>query len=96
MATLSTNEAVEQLAKVAEKADPTLLQDIYGELFPAKPVPTQLSATELAHHIRTGLVPEEIVDLWNAFTPTNRRVWYNEVDNQLYYNEETFGYAGRD
>jgi hypothetical protein len=34
MPALSTNEAAERLAKVVETARPTILSEIYAELFP--------------------------------------------------------------
>jgi hypothetical protein len=93
MPALSINEAAERLAKVVEKAKPTVLGEIYAELFPEKPVATPLSATDLARHIRSGLEAEEIVDLWNVVFPADRNVWYDEEDEEIHYNEEMVGYA---
>jgi hypothetical protein len=96
MPALSTNEAAERLAKVVEKAKPAALAEIYDELFPEKPVAVLPSAAHLAQHIRNGLEAEEIVDLWNVVFPADRKVWYNEEDDEIHYNEEVVGYADAD
>jgi len=49
------------------------LVQIYTELHPANPLPdvtgakAELLAKELAAHIRAGIEPEEVVDLWKVF-----------------------------
>ncbi len=93
MPVLTTAEATERLAKVVEMARPTDLAEFYAELFPEKPPAAPPSAADLARHIRGGLEPEEIVDLWNVVFPADRNVWYNEEDDMIYYNEEVVGYA---
>ena len=96
MPELRKNQATEKLAEVVEKAKPTALADIYAELFPEKPTPTELSAAALAQHVRTGLEAEEIVDLWNVVFPADRNVWYDEEDEKFHYNEKRLGYAEAD
>lgn len=93
MPTISEIEAAEKLASCVEKANPSHLPEIYSELFPERPSPTSLIASDLAKHIRTGLEPEEIVDLWNVIFPEDRHVWYDEEAKVIRYNEEMFGYA---
>lgn len=93
MPALSKDEAAERLASVVEKAEPSTLAEVYGELFPERAVPTQPSAADLAKHIRGGLAAEEIVDLWNVVFPSNRNVWYDEQDDEIRYNEEVAGYV---
>jgi hypothetical protein len=90
---LSASEAVERLAKSVEKAKPTVLAEIYAELFPEKPVAAPPSAPGLAQHIRNGLKAEEIVDLWNVAFPAARNVWYGEEENEIHYNEEVVDYV---
>lgn len=96
MPTISTNEAAERLAKVVEKERPIILSEIYAELFPEKPAAEAISAADLAQYVRSGLAAEELVSLWNVVFPADRNVWYNEVDEKIYYNEEAFGYAELD
>lgn len=93
MPTLSTNEAAERLAKIVEKSKPADLSEIYDELFPETPPSAKLSATDLARHVRGGLVAEELVDLWNVVFPADWNVWYDEDDEKIHYNEEAVGYA---
>lgn len=88
-------EAVERLAKAVEKASSEDLVEIYGELYPEKSPPNVAgpNAESLAKHIRGGIEPEEIVDLWNVVFPTDRGVWYNEQDGTLRYEERRLKYA---
>jgi len=96
MPALSTNEAAERLSKVVEKAKPTILTEIYAELFPEKPAVAAPSAADLALHVRSGLDAEEIVDLWNVVFPADRNVWHDEEGEMIHYNEEALGYAEAD
>ncbi len=96
MPALSTNEATERLARVVEKATPTVLSEIYAELFPEKPVSAEPSAADLARHVRSGLETEELVDLWNVVFPADRNVWYDEESEKIHYNEQVVGYAEAD
>ncbi len=93
MPSLSESEAAERLAAEVEKARPSELPEIYTELFPEKTPPPQLIAHELVHHIRNGLAPEELVDLWNVIFPCDRNVWHDEEEGIIRYNEEVVGYA---
>lgn len=96
MPALSTNEAAERLAKVVERAKSATLTEIYAELFPEKPAAAAPPAAELAQYIRSGLMAEELVDLWNVVFPEDRNVSYNEEDEKIHYNEESLGYAEAD
>ena len=96
MPALSTAEAAERLAKAVENAKPTVLTEIYAELYPEKPSAGTPSAIELAQHVRSGLEVEELVDLWNVIFPADRNVWYDEEDEKIHYNEEALGYAQAD
>lgn len=93
MPALSTGEAAERLAQGIEQAKPAVLKEIYAELFPEKPAAGAPSAVDLAQHVRSGLAAEELVDLWNVIFPADRNVWYDEEDEKLRFNEETFGYS---
>jgi hypothetical protein len=93
MPALNKSDAAERLAKVVEKAKPSILTEIFAELFPERASPTPLVASEIARYIRDGLEAEEIVDLWNVIFPEDRNVWYNEEDEDIHYNEELAGYA---
>lgn len=96
MPALSTNEAAERLAKIVETAKPTILSEIYAELFPEKPAAGGLSAADLAKYVRTGIEAEELVSLWNVVFPADWNVWYDEEDEKIHYNEEALGYAEAD
>jgi hypothetical protein len=93
MPALSRAEACEKLASGVEKARPANLAEIYSELFPEKPPPTPLIATDIVRHIQGGLAAEEIVDLWNVVFPDDRNVWYDEEAKEIHYNEEMVGYV---
>ena len=99
MPAIPKNEAVERLAKAVEKASSADLVEIYAELNPEKPrldadsMNAAFLAKEIAAHIREGIEPEEVVDLWNVVFPTDRDVYYNEEDGTLRYNERRLRYA---
>jgi hypothetical protein len=80
MPTISEAEAAEKLARSVERASPSDLPEIYSELFPEESPPASLVASDIARHIRSGIEPEEIVDLWNVVFPEDHNVWYNEED----------------
>ena len=94
---LPMNEAVERLAQVVENAPADNLVEIYAELFPerGRPDVTGTLAEELARHIRAGLVPEEVVDLWGVVFPADRHVHYDDEGNLLRWNEPEPWYAER-
>ena len=77
------------------------LLEIYAELFPGRPLPNvagakaKALAVELARHIRSGIEPEEVVDLWNVVFPADRNVYYDEEHEVVRYNEEEPWYAER-
>ncbi len=99
MPAISGGEAVERLAKAAERASSEDLVEIYAELYPENSLPdvsgTRAGAVakEIAAHIRERIEPEEIVDLWNVVFPTDRDVYYDEEDDTLRYNERRLKYA---
>lgn len=93
MPALSKAEAVEKLAKSIEQAKQSDLAEIYSELFPEVPLSPSPLARDIAHHVRSGLEAEEIVDLWNVVFPKDRNVWYDEESESIRYNEEMAGYV---
>jgi hypothetical protein len=101
MATLSIQEAIKELARAVELASSDRLAEIYEELFPEKSAPEVSGAEErslaadLAGHVRAGLEPEEVIDLWNVVFPTDRHVHYDEEKELVRYNEGELWYAGR-
>jgi hypothetical protein len=88
---ISEADAAEKLAKGVEMARPTALAEIYSEFVPEWPSLTSPVASDIAKHIRNGLEPEEIVDLWNIVFPEDRNVWYNEETKVVHFNEELVG-----
>jgi hypothetical protein len=99
MLAIPKKEAVERLALAVEKATADDLVQIYTELHPANPLPdvtgqkAEHLAEELAAHIRAGIEPEEIVDLWNVVFPAGRIVYYDEEDDVLRQRESRLKYA---
>ena len=93
-------EAVERLAKAVEKdSSDDLVHSLFTELFPADPLPdvtgpkAELLAKKLAAHIRAGIEPEEVVDLWNVVFPVEGYVYYDEEDDVLRHRERRLKYA---
>ncbi len=101
MPVIRKNEAMEKLAQAVVVAAPDYFVEIYLELFPEKKAPDvsgvmgKAVADQLAQHIRAGLEPEEIVDLWNVVFPADRHVSYDEEEGLVRYNEEKPWYAER-
>jgi hypothetical protein len=102
MPAMKKTDAIEKLAIAAEsisRADD--LVQIYAELFPGRRLPdvagakAKALAVELARHIRSGIEPEEVVDLWNVLFPADRNVYYDEEQEIVRYNEEEPWYAER-
>jgi len=91
---LKKEEAVEQLAVAVEKLDECALGEVREELFPEKT--STLPAAELVNYIRTSLLPEEIVDLWNVVFPDDHQVWFDDEENTIHYNEDAVGYVDVD
>lgn len=93
MPVVSQSQATERLVRGVERVRPEDLPEIYSELFPESPPPSSLLASELVRLIRGGLKPEEIVDLWNVVFPEDRKVWYNEEEDMIHFNENLVGYT---
>lgn len=94
MPTIPRLEALERLARAVETATPDDVVAIYTELFPTKnPREAPPVAKQIAAHIRLGIEPEEIVDLWNVVFPAERSVYYNEEEGSLQYREVEPRYA---
>jgi len=100
MPPIPLNDAIERLAQAVEVATPDDLVEMFAELYPEKPVP-DISETKaagfaqnLAQYVRTGIAPEEVVDLWNVVFSAGRNVYYNEEDGTLRPNSRELGYAG--
>ncbi len=93
MPALSINKAAEHVAQIVERAKSPATEEIFSELFPGRPIPTAISAADLAAHIRRGIEAEEVVDLWNVVFPGDHDVWYNEETKELHFNEELIGHA---
>lgn len=99
MSPIPLKEAIERLAQAVEKACPDDLGQIYTELHPENPLPdvtgakAEPLAKELAAHIRAGIEPEEVVDLWNVVFSKSGRVYYDEEDDVLRQRERRVEYA---
>jgi hypothetical protein len=96
MATITKQQAVDRLTEAVEKAQPDDLVEIHNELFPdaptteneAKQHPSALVEKVLAH-INNGLELEEILDLRTFIFPKHRRVWFDEEDGLIHYDEKS-------
>jgi hypothetical protein len=99
MPAIPMKEAVERLARAVEEASSEDLVQYYAELYPEKPLPdvsgvnAAVLATVMAAHIREGIEPEEVVDLWYVIFPTSRNVCYDVEDGTLRYNEMRLNYV---
>ena len=96
MPAIPKKEATERLARAIEKAPGDDLSEVYAELFPTKAPPQPLPADfarNIAAHVRSGIEPEEIVDLWNVVFPADHNVYYDEEDDVLRYNEPELRYV---
>ena len=86
---------MDQLTQAVEEAHPDDLVEIHNELFPEEPT-TEAVANEdrsalvekIIAHIDSGLEVEEILDLWNVIFPKHRRVWFDEDDGMIHYDEK--------
>ena len=100
MATITKQRAVDRLTHAVKEADADDLVEIYNELFPAEPTTEEQAhagpfslVERIVAHIARGLEVEEILDLWNVIFPTHRRVWFDEDEGLMHYDEkiETVG-----
>ena len=95
MATITKQQAVDRLTQAVRKAHPDDLVEIHNELFPevpttedeAKVAPAAL-VQKIVAHIDNGLEVQEILDLWNVIFPKHRRVWFDEDDGMIHYDEK--------
>jgi hypothetical protein len=89
MPDLSTGEAVERLARAFGPMDPDDLREAFGELFPEESATGGGEGGEAAirervvDRLRSGLEPEEIVDLWNVVFPQDRNVFYDDEAERI-------------
>jgi hypothetical protein len=93
MATIPIGEAAEKLAQGVEKVSPASLLEIHSDFFPDLTAPDSALASEIAGRIRSGIEPEEMVDLWNIVLPGARHVWFNEATDEIHYNEQWLEYT---
>jgi hypothetical protein len=95
MATITKQQAVDRLTQAVAGAHPDDLVEIYNELFPDQPTnegvanqDTTALVEKINAHIDDGLEVEEILDLWNVIFPTHRRVWFDEDEGVIHYDEK--------
>jgi hypothetical protein len=95
MATITKQQAVDRLTTAVENANPDDLVEIYNDLFPERPTteseairnPSAL-VEKIVAHIDGGLEMEEILDLKYAILPKRRRVWFDEDEGLIHYDEK--------
>jgi hypothetical protein len=80
--------------EVREKFDQLETLEVYNELFPDDARPFEEAPQDvrplterLVEHIRSRTEEAEIADLWSLIIPRHRRVWYNEEEELIHYNE---------
>jgi hypothetical protein len=95
MATITKRQAVDRLTQAVKEAHPDDLVEIHNELFPEKPATEDeanedpaLLVVKIVAHIENGLEVQEILDLWNVIFPKHRRVWFDEDDGMIHYDEK--------
>ncbi len=95
MATVTREQAIDLLTKhVEEHMGVDELLEVHNELFPDEPI-TEEEAHEdsfplverIVAHLKGGLEPEEIVELWSLIVPRHRKVWYDEEEERFHYKE---------
>ncbi len=97
MPTIPIAQAIERVAVAVEKATSDDLREVYGELYPGKPLPPGGPvAAELARYIRAEMYREEIVDLWNVVFPSGQYVSYDEDVDAVRISDHESRYADRD
>ena len=95
MATITKQQAVDRLTQAVREANLDDLVEIHNELFPEKPItedeakqdPSTL-VQKIVAHIDRGLEVEEILDLRYVILPKHRRVWFDEEEGLIHYDEE--------
>ena len=95
MATITNRQAVDRLTHAVKEAHPDDLVEIHNELFPEKPITEDEAKQDpstfvqkIAAHIDRGLEMEEILDLRYVILPKHRRVWFDEEEGLIHYDEE--------
>ncbi|MBI1901821.1 MAG: hypothetical protein HYS13_12010 [Planctomycetia bacterium] len=95
MPAIPIEQARDKLTKAVKKLSADDVVAAHDELFPAGPATTKgaangsvVLAKQIIDHIRQGLEPEEVVDLWNVVFPKDRNVYYDEETKQVHFNEE--------
>lgn len=88
-------QAIERFIHAVEVAPADELAEYFNELFPANRIDEDKARRDrtvvleqILGHIRNGLEPEEIVDLWRGIFPGYFRVRFDDEENRLLYNEE--------
>jgi len=95
MATITKQQAVDRLTQAVRKANPDDLAEIHNDLFPEKPTtedevkedPSAL-VKKIVEHIDSGLEVEEILDLRYVIFPKHHRIWFDEEESLIHYDEE--------
>jgi hypothetical protein len=95
MPSISMPEAAEKLAECVEKAKPDYLTEFFAELFPEEPLPTNLVASELAGHIRSELLPEEIIERARAIVAHASPLPRTNAAERLLRDEQNDGVRNR-
>jgi len=96
MPTIPANEAVGRLIREVEENLPAdELLEIRNELIPGQPrLPEEAVQDKKAlmdhivAYLNSGLPMEEVAEMWNLIFTRHRNVWYNEMEDQIHYNEE--------
>lgn len=94
MSTIKIEAAMKRLTSAVEQMQADDILQVYNELFPNKLVTEdELSQNltcfveQIHDHMKQGLEPEEVVDLWNVVFPMDRGVSFDEEENLLVYEE---------
>jgi hypothetical protein len=95
MPEISIDQATEKLSEALSGMTADDVVAVYNELFPDRPAKEEdvngdarTLLAEVVEHIRRGLEPEEVLDLWNVVFPKDRNVYYDEEARRVHFNEE--------
>src|SRR5258708_4068202 len=92
MAQITKKQAVDRIKGSIRKLPADDMQEVYGELFPLAPAPSEQGVTSIQKrvddYIQRGLGVEDILALWRVMFPNDRNVYYDEDTGTIRVNEE--------
>jgi hypothetical protein len=94
MPAVTKDEAVAMLSRAVEQFGWDEVLEVYNELFPDEKhteEETRADATPLVRRLvsyfNSGLLPEQVADLFGMIFPRHRRIRYDEEEERIHYQE---------